>query len=163
MARMKFTGVGKKIYAVAAVSFLVALMLDRVSGDLFVMCSASCACVWIGYAMVSAPVPGLLTLRKVREAYKRRELVTDGIYAVCRHPVYAFAMVAICGLAVLFRSWIMLAVPLVTYLAALILIREEDELLARRFGQAFLDYRRKVPAFFPAPRHRSLTCKGGRP
>ena len=152
MARMKFAGVGKKIYLVAAVCFLVALAVDSINHEFFVMRGASRVCAGAGYVMVPAPILGLFTLRKVRRVFKERELVTDGIYSICRHPVYALALVAICGVAMLFRSWVMLAVPLATYVAARILIRGEERLLVERFGQAYLDYRKRVPAFFPTLR-----------
>jgi len=103
----------------------------------------------VGYAMLLAPLLGLWTVWRVRKAYKERRLVTSSIYSVCRHPVYALALVAMCGVVLLLQSWVMLVVPLVAYLAARILIRDEERLLVARFGQEYLDYRKRVNPFFP--------------
>ena len=152
MARMKFTGVGLKIYFVAAFCFLVALAIDHTNHEVFVMCTGFSICAVVGYAMLLAPLLGLWTVWRVRKAYKERRLVTSGIYSVCRHPIYALALVAMFGVVLLLQSWVMLVVPLVAYLAARILIRDEERLLVERFGQEYLDYQKEVNPFFPTLR-----------
>jgi len=157
---MKFGGVGLKIYLVAGVCFLVALAVDYTNPGFFAMCVASClylACLWLAVAecaMLAAPALGLVALVKVRLAYKKRVLVTDGIYSICRHPCYTLFLVWLCGVVVSFRSWAMLVVPLVTYLAARILIRSEERFMVQRFGQAYLAYQKEVNPFFPTLRRR---------
>ena len=78
------------------------------------------------------------------------QLVTSGPYAGVRHPVYTSM------LCMLFGTGFMIT-PLRTLLAASALfiagmeirVQVEDRLLASRFGEKFLAYRRRVPAYVP--------------
>jgi protein-S-isoprenylcysteine O-methyltransferase Ste14 len=58
------------------------------------------------------------------------------------------------GQALLARSWLMLLAPLIAYAIFKRLIGVEDEYLAKRFGQTYLDYRRRVNELVPIPRLR---------
>jgi protein-S-isoprenylcysteine O-methyltransferase Ste14 len=93
----------------------------------------------------------VLAAKAVRRAFRKGKLVTDGYYAVCRNPVYALSLVWICGIILLFRSWLLLAVPLIVYVAAKLLIRKEERFLEEEFGEAFVAYKRRVNPFFPPP------------
>ncbi|MCX6626175.1 MAG: isoprenylcysteine carboxylmethyltransferase family protein [Candidatus Solibacter sp.] len=89
----------------------------------------------------------------VMRAYDRDQLVTSGVFALVRHPVYAgWITLAFPGLALLHRSWPMLITPLIAYAIFRSLIHREDEYLEKRFGQAYLDYRRRVNEVIPIPR-----------
>ncbi len=86
-------------------------------------------------------------------AYNRDELATTGVYALVRHPVYAgWITLGFPGLALLTRSWPIFLTPLIAYAIFRQLIHREDEYLERRFGQAYLDYRRSVNEVIPIPR-----------
>ena len=90
------------------------------------------------------------SLRKFNAGYKNGELVTTGPYAVVRHPIYTAWILLICPGAILFfRSWLMLFIPLIAYISFKFLIHEEDKYLENKFGQEYLDYRKKVKEFFP--------------
>ena len=56
------------------------------------------------------------------------------------------------GLALFNRSWPMLITPLIAYAIFRRLDHREDEYLEQRFGQAYLDYRRRVNEVIPIPR-----------
>ncbi len=86
-------------------------------------------------------------------AYNRDELITTGIFAVVRHPVYsAWIVFNFPGLALLTTSWPFLITPLVAYAVFKLSIHVEDAYLAERFGQAYLEYRRRVREVLPIPR-----------
>lgn len=81
-------------------------------------------------------------------------LVTRGVYARVRHPMYlGIACGALAGL-LLYRTW-----TFVFVLASLVAIarkaRMEDRLLAEAYGEAFASYRDGVPAWAPRLRRRS--------
>ena len=89
----------------------------------------------------------------VMRAYNRDQLVTSGVFALVRHPVYAaWITLVFPGLALLIRSWPMLITPLIAYAIFRHLIHREDEYLEQRFGRAYLDYRRRVNEVIPIPR-----------
>ena len=66
-----------------------------------------------------------------------------------RHPRYTGMFCAVLGAALLAgtpRLWAILA-P--WWVLALIVIRLEESELAARFGPAYIEYRKRVPAFVP--------------
>ena len=73
-----------------------------------------------------------------------RELVTHGLYARIRHPVYLFGSLGILGI-ILYTGhlqwlWVFaLLVPL-----QLFRMRKEEKVLQGKFGDAYLEYRRKT-------------------
>lgn len=78
------------------------------------------------------------------------ELVRDGPYARCRHPLYLGSLVATLGLALSTRS-LVLAVVLPLALATLyaISIRREERFLLERHGGAWRDYAAGTPMLWP--------------
>jgi protein-S-isoprenylcysteine O-methyltransferase Ste14 len=89
----------------------------------------------------------------VMRAYNRDQLVTSGVFALVRHPIYAAWITLIFpGLALLIRSWPMLITPWIAYAIFRRLIHREDEYLEQRFGQAYRDYRRHVNEVIAIPR-----------
>ncbi len=75
------------------------------------------------------------------------ELVTGGIYARERHPVYVSFAITMLALDVLLRSVSGILFTLVAFLPGMIWrARLEEQALARRFGQAWKDYAGSVPS-----------------
>ena len=97
----------------------------------------------------------LIAVVTVMRAYGQDQLVTSGVFALVRHPVYSAAIVLILpGIALLTRSWPFLLMPIVAYVLFKTLIHREDEYLSRRFGRSYLDYRSRVNEIIPIPRLR---------
>ena len=78
------------------------------------------------------------------------KIVNSNIYSVLRHPVYAGVLRVIIGLALLNGNGNSIAFILFAPLGLFGWIRlvEEKELI-ERFGPSYLDYRKRVPAFWP--------------
>lgn len=71
-------------------------------------------------------------------------LVTDGPYAVSRHPMYLAWTAIFLGTALVMRAaWLLLLVPLLVVLTRRELEREEER-LAEAFGAAYSAYRARV-------------------
>jgi protein-S-isoprenylcysteine O-methyltransferase Ste14 len=72
-------------------------------------------------------------------------LVTDGIYARTRNPLYLAALIAFAGLGLALRStWLVFAVPGVAIALTRLAIEPEEAYLARRFGATYLNYTSRV-------------------
>ncbi|MGA2101243.1 MAG: hypothetical protein ABSG34_09090 [Candidatus Sulfotelmatobacter sp.] len=88
-------------------------------------------------------------LPEVRSGHEQKGLVTTGIRARIRHPVYLahlcemLAWSAGTGLIV---CWLLTAFAMAT---GAVMIRMEDAELEKRFGRAHIAYRQIVPAVFP--------------
>jgi len=92
-----------------------------------------------------------LAVRSMRHAYsahvrRSSELVTDGFYALVRHPIYSSALVFFGGLALFsFSPLSTAAFALVTvYIAWRIAV--EERVLCEAFGYRYKEYRARVPA-----------------
>ena len=77
------------------------------------------------------------------------ELFSGGLYAHVRHPRYTGMFCAVLGAALIAGTWYLGAVLAVWWIFALIVIRLEERELSARFGEAYVAYRRRVPAFLP--------------
>ncbi len=80
-----------------------------------------------------------------------KRLVTEGIYAWCRHPMWFGYDLAAFGIIMLCRSWGMLLVsfPIFILLQLRFLRRQEERLLVKRYQTDYLNYRDRVPLLIP--------------
>ncbi len=73
-----------------------------------------------------------------------RRLVTNGLYARLRNPIYLFGGLAYLGGMIALQSWPLLAAWLALIPVQLLRIRKEEKVLEAAFGQAYLDYRART-------------------
>ncbi len=91
-----------------------------------------------------------LAVRAMTRAFKAKELVTTGVYAVCRHPLYGSWIVFLApGIVLLTHIWLGLSVPVVMYLVLRVMVKEEEDYLAATFGEPYLQYKATVPFVSP--------------
>jgi protein-S-isoprenylcysteine O-methyltransferase Ste14 len=82
--------------------------------------------------------------------YEDHELVRTGPYAVVRHPIYASLLAMLLCTLLLLTPWPWALVAVAIFVAGTeVRVRTEDRLLESRFGDAFRDYRHRVPAYVP--------------
>ena len=92
----------------------------------------------------------IIALRRFNQAYRQGKLVTQGPFAVVRHPIYAaWILLILPGVVLFFQSWLMLLLPLVAYISFKASIHREDRYLEDRFGQVYRDYRTCTNELFP--------------
>jgi len=85
-------------------------------------------------------------------AFNHGELITTGLYALVRNPIYSEWIFFITpGVAILLKSWLVLATSIVTYLCFKYFIIEEEKYLEKKFGNAYLEYKNQVNQIFPFP------------
>jgi protein-S-isoprenylcysteine O-methyltransferase Ste14 len=78
------------------------------------------------------------------------ELVRSGPYSIVRNPIYTSMLCVLCATAVVISPWHLFLLSMILFLAGTeIRVRTEEKLLASRFGEAFQDYKRNVPAYIP--------------
>jgi protein-S-isoprenylcysteine O-methyltransferase Ste14 len=111
-----------------------------------------------GFALIAAEA--YVLVRVERELGSRRllghaeltgtgEMFSGGLYAHVRHPRYTAMFGAVIGAALIARSPVLWGVLAIWCVLALTAIRLEERELAARFGPAYEDYRKHVPAFLP--------------
>ena len=104
----------------------------------------------LGYAFV---IPGILMLIEGwRELYHARcegRLATDRLYGLVRHPQYTGIFIALFGQLIHWPTIPTLVLFPVIVGVYVRLARKEEAQVIEDFGEAYLDYRRRVPMFFP--------------
>ncbi len=81
-----------------------------------------------------------------------RRVVASGPYRWVRNPIYVSALLIVLG-----EAWLFLSPRLLAYAGGmavffyLFVAGYEEPTLRRRFGDAYLDYRRAVPRWIPRP------------
>lgn len=118
---------------------------------------SSLAIAWMGLALVVAGIgfsiwarlflgrnwSGRVTIKE------QHELIQNGPYSIVRHPIYSGFLLAILGTALVqgqLRS--LLALPLAA-LGWTLKLRLEESFMSQQFGNAYLDYKRRVKALVP--------------
>ena len=101
----------------------------------------------IGLALIALG----LAIRFVTNATLRKNEVTtrDGLYALCRHPMYVGTIVLATGIVMALNHPAGLAVLVAAVVISLHRIRKEEQFLLVRLPD-YAEYRREVPAF-PTP------------
>jgi len=100
-------------------------------------------CVW-NFASVGRGTPGLWDAP--------RRVVAAGPYRGVRAPIYIAALLVVLG-----EAWLFMSLPVLAYAGAmavffhLFVTGYEERKLGRRFGDSYLDYRRRVPRWIPRP------------
>lgn len=150
--RMSFWGVGPAIGAPVAAYGLAALAATLLWTRVFALTFVPYPWLaMVGGALLAAgAVWYALALRAVWRAYHQRRLVTGGLYAVCRHPIYAgWVLLILPGLGLLANSWLVLSTALVMYVLTRLYVRREEASLEAQFGDEYAEYKRRTNAVFP--------------
>lgn len=101
-----------------------------------------------GIGLIGTAILGRLWCTLYIGGRKSMVLVDDGPYSMCRNPLYLFSIVGAAGVGAQTGS----AAPalICAIIVHAILLRtatREEHLLQAHFGQAYADYRSRVPAF----------------
>jgi hypothetical protein len=92
---------------------------------------------------------------ELRPREHAQELVTTGLHARMRHPIYVAHLLNLAGLAIgsgLMVSFILLAISALSTFPLMVWMEEQE--LEKRFGQSFREYKARVP-LVPLPLQRS--------
>jgi protein-S-isoprenylcysteine O-methyltransferase Ste14 len=85
------------------------------------------------------------------------ELVTDGPFAITRHPIYSGLLLMLYGSALAWNSLLTLLLALLLSMTLCFHTIYEELLFDRHFGDAYREYRRRVPRLVPFTRPGGAT------
>ena len=103
-----------------------------------------------GMVLVGIASLGRLWCALYIAGYKDDRLVTEGPYAMCRHPLYLFSFLGAVGVGLCTETVTIPAILTVLFAAAYpAVVRGEEARLAELFGKPYQDYLGHTPAFFP--------------
>lgn len=92
----------------------------------------------------------IVTLKVLKAAFKKQELITNGIFSICRNPLFAVVIFLLLpGIILFFNSWLLLSIPLFMYFIFKIFINREEYIMEKEFGQEYIKYKNNTSAIFP--------------
>jgi protein-S-isoprenylcysteine O-methyltransferase Ste14 len=99
-----------------------------------------------GGVLATAGVAGLVAARLQLGASfsvqaKAKKLVTTGVYAKIRNPIYVFGEMFVLGLAIVMGNWILLLVGAVLVPVQMVRARKEEQVLHEAFGEEYERYK----------------------
>jgi protein-S-isoprenylcysteine O-methyltransferase Ste14 len=150
--RRTIFGVGPKWMVWSIICSAPILLITAVTHPFFVMVSPKLIALQIiGLMMVGLGlVFWLLSVRTMIRAFAKRQLVTSGVFGLCRNPIYSsFIVFTVPGIALLLRMPILLLIPFIMYLVLKHLIADEEKALLDIFGEEYQNYRANVNAVIP--------------
>jgi len=105
----------------------------------------------LGTILIIVGIPFLIiSMITLNKAYKADFLRTDGVYSICRHPLYSSWIIFIVpGFVLFLGSWILLTIPIIMYFIFRGLIKQEESYLQSKFGESYMSYKNKVSLLFP--------------
>jgi protein-S-isoprenylcysteine O-methyltransferase Ste14 len=132
---VKLRWIDAAVYLIYAAFFALAVVIGPRGALWFVaLClSALCAVLWfvarwqLGDAFAVAP--------------EARQLVTRGLYARLRHPIYVFGTLAFLFVVLALQGWPALIIWAVVILIQIGRARREERVLAETFGAEYAAYR----------------------
>lgn len=88
-------------------------------------------------------------------------LVTEGIYSRIRHPHHTGIMLFFIGFGLLLGSlsFVIIATPMLILLVVIFVLKVEEPEAIKKFGDAYIEYSKKVPRFIPRIRCREEEAK----
>lgn len=140
----KCRGLFWAVFAVGVLIFPGSFSLPRFLSGLLIMLSGQAVRLWAaGY------IPKYRT-----EVIGAPVLVTWGPYKWIRNPLYAGNAVMGLGWALMVGwHWVTAFIAAFLLLYSMIIIPAEEEFLGEKFGDAYIDYKKMVPALIPYPRN----------
>jgi protein-S-isoprenylcysteine O-methyltransferase Ste14 len=77
-------------------------------------------------------------------------ICTTGIYSFIRHPIYgSWIIFIIPGIVLISGSLLAISIPIFMYAIFKSLIPKEEKYLEKKFGEEYIEYKKKVNAVFP--------------
>lgn len=112
-------------------------MVFLIFGTIFIISGIA---FWIQAVLIS----------KIDREVKNNKLVTTGIYAYVRHPIYAAFFYIAIGLILITQNIILFILPVIYWVFLTVaMIKTEEKWLIDKFGNDYIDYSKKVNRFIP--------------
>ena len=113
---------------------------------------------WIGGAMVVAAIAVLgywpislfkKTEQNVTPWSETPEIIIVGPYKFTRNPMYLMMVLVCAGFAIILsEAWILILTPVLAFALYHIAIKHEEQYLADKFGDSYLNYKKNVRRWF---------------
>jgi protein-S-isoprenylcysteine O-methyltransferase Ste14 len=147
---MSVMGVGLKagavvggLLALTVIASFVYAPVFRIAEGYGALLAAGITLAVIGFSL------NMAAALQMMKAHKEDRLATGWMYRTFLNPMYFFQVfLTLPGVALLFNSWLVIAVVPFSAVAVHLFAKEEARSLEAAYGEAYRAYRRKVPIRF---------------
>ncbi len=144
---MKITGVAPMIATPTFIYLIITIIISYTSENRFnILNNNKIAVVVLGIILIAIGIIMVVhCAKRLLSSFNKNKLMTDGLYKIFTDPMYAAYMIFIIpGIALIFNSWLALTTVIINYVLYSVLIRREHKYLEEKFGEDYLNYKRKV-------------------
>lgn len=107
---------------------------------------------WLGIVLIVVCILGRTWSSLYIGGRKIEEFVQTGPYSVMRNPLYFFSFLGAAGIGMQVGSLVLgLICALLAWLVFYTVVRQEEQVLMDRYGDAYREYLARVPRFLPNP------------
>lgn len=137
-------------YITQAAGMLVAYATQQdFSQELHSVRSTAGFAVWILGAAA-----GMYTQRALLPTHNRGELLTNGMYSILRHPIYAYFRISSVGAVLMYPSLETMLPAAAVFASTEMAARIEERRLAAKFGDQYRVYAAKVHRWMPGLQYK---------
>jgi protein-S-isoprenylcysteine O-methyltransferase Ste14 len=150
--QMTIWGIGPKFALFSILYFICTLIVHFALYPVFVIESIPYIMLIVfGVILMGIGIPiWILSAKAIVKGFSQGILVTDGVYTICRHPLYGHGIFfTFPGVLMFFKSYILLTLPLFMYVLFRALIPIEEKYLEEKFGNTFVNYTNSANMVFP--------------
>jgi len=94
-----------------------------------------------GVAMVGLVAARLQLGASFSVKAKAKKLVTTGVYAKIRNPIYVFGGLFLVGIVIVLENWVLLLILVILVPMQIIRARKEEQVLHEAFGEEYERYK----------------------
>ena len=109
--------------------------------------------IFIGIALIILGIfiwSQAVIFQRIVKEIRSGSLVTNGIYAYVRHPIYSAFLFIFTGILIAFNNLLLLILPLIFWIYLTVLIKAtEERWLESKFGDEYISYAKKVNRVIP--------------
>ncbi len=112
--------------------------------------AAGAAFLLLGVAGLFAAIRTMLRAQTTINPYKSTTaIVSDGVFGFSRNPIYVSDTILYIGLGLILDTWwALIFTPIVIWIMSTGVIAREEAYLEKKFGNDYLEYKRKVRRWF---------------
>ena len=144
---MKITGAAPRIAIPTLFYILIAVIVDHLYYPIFKITLNNYLTLMIVGNILILLGAGLIinVARKLTKSFNSNHLMINGLFIVCRNPMYTAYMIFIFpGISLLLNSWLVLTSVIVNFILLQVFIKEEYKYLVEKFGEEYKTYLNKV-------------------
>jgi len=148
-------GVGPRIMLITAPILAAAIILEIQSAPFSdVVFLKNNIAKTVGWLWLIAGIAAFATtMAQFISNFPKGKLITGGMYACSRNPIYASWIVFILpAVGLICSNWIFFAAAFLMCVATIFLVKKEEDELFECFGKQYLEYKKRVGCIISFPR-----------